>query len=202
MTDDESVPQFHLRSAALDGTAEEPLTRFTLQLDMPDADAGELDDLTRQLRGEILETPVEQVDLVSGAPAPEGAKGLAAAAHGELAVSLKPGGLPDFLGLLRDWLTRHEDRRVEVTLNIGGNPVNIKASITDISVVMQAITASATPINRTGGADLNAEQISVGGDVTGRDKIIQIKAEAGATLYIGQTGSTSVKMDDGDPAAS
>jgi hypothetical protein len=201
MTDDEPVPQFHPRSAAPDGTAGEPLTRFTLQLDMPDADAGELDDLTRQLRGEILDTSVEQVDLVPGAPAPEGAKGLVAAAHGELAVSLKPGGLPDFLGLLRDWLTRHEDRRVEVTLNIGGNPVNIKASITDISAVMQAVSASMTTINRSGGADLNADQINVGGDVTGRDKIIQIKAEAGATVYVGQTGPASVKTDGGDPAA-
>ena len=46
------------------------------------------------------------------------------------------------------------------------------------------------------GADLNADQISVGGDVTGRDKIIQIKAEAGATVYIGQTGPAPVQIDD------
>ena len=186
----------------------EPLTELTLRIDAPEADSGELDDLTRQLRGEILETPVEQVDFVPGTPAPEGAKGTLMAAHGELAVSLRPNALPDFLGLLRDWLTRHEDRRVEVTLNIGGNPVNIKASITDISAVMQAISASTTTINRSGGADLNADQINVGGDVTGRDKIIQIKAEAGATVYIGQTGPASVQMDDGaalpadQPAAS
>ncbi len=37
----------------------------------------------------------------------------------------------------------------------------------------------------------------MGGDVTGRDKIIQIKAEAGATVYIGQPGPVSVKTDDG-----
>ena len=189
-------------------TNEEQLSQFTLHIESPEADAEELEELTRQLRSEILETPVEQVDFVPGTPAPEGAKGATLAAHGELAVTMKPGGLPDFLGLLRDWLTRHEDRRVEVTLNIGGNPVNIKASITDISAVMQAISASTTTINRSGGADLNADQINVGGDVTGRDKIIQIKAEAGATVYIGQTGPASAQMDDGaalpadQPAAS
>ena len=169
---------------------DEPLSQIQLHIDAPEADAGELDDLTRQLRDEILETSVEQVDFVPGTPAPEGTKGMAAAAHGELAVSMKPGGLPDFLGLIHDWLTRHEDRRVEVTLNIGGNPVNIKASATDISAVMLAISASITTVNRSGGADLNAEQISVGGDVTGRDKIIQIKAEAGATVIVGQPGVT------------
>ena len=187
---------------------DELLSHFNLRLAAPEADAGELDDLTRQLRSEILETSVEQADFVPGTPTPAGAKGAAVAAHGELAVSLKPGALPDFLGLLRDWLTRHEDRRVEVTLNIGGNPVNIKASITDISAVMQAISASTTTINRSGGTDLNAEQINVGGDVTGRDKIIQIHAEAGATVYVGQAGPVPASIDDGaalppgDPAAS
>jgi hypothetical protein len=175
--------------------SDESVTQFTLQLDVPDSDPSEIDELTRQLRGELLETPVEQVDFVPGAPLPDGAKGLALAAHGELAVAMKPGGLPDFLGLLRDWLTRHEDRRVEVTLNIGGNTVNIKASITDITAVMQAVSAS-TAINRPGGTDLNADQINVGGDITGRDKIIQIKAEAGATVYVGQPGSVPVKIDN------
>jgi hypothetical protein len=62
--------------------------------------------------------------------------------------------------------------------------------------------------DRSGGVDLNADQINVGGDVAGRDKIIQIHAEAGATVYVGQIGSASVKLDDeadrpaGDPAAS
>jgi hypothetical protein len=171
-------------------TDEEPFSQFILRIEAPEADSGELDDLARQLRNEILETPVEQVDFVPGGPTPTGAKGPPLAVHGELAVSLKPNALPDFLGMLRDWLTRHEDRRVEVTLNIGGNPVNIKASVTDISAVMQAITTGTAAINRSGGADLNAGQINVGGDVTGRDKIIQIHAEAGATVIVGQTGVT------------
>ena len=172
-------------------TNEEQLSQFTLHLESPEADVEELEELTRQLRGEILETPVEQVDFVPGRSAPEGTKGFPMAVHGELAVSMKPGGLPDFLGMLRDWLTRHEDRRVEVTLNIGGNIINIKAAVTDISAVMQAVSASAATINRSGGADLNADQIDVSGDVTGRDKIIQIRAEAGATVIVGQAGVTA-----------
>jgi hypothetical protein len=176
-------------------TTEEQLSQFTLRIASPEADAEELEELTRQLRDEIAEVNVESVGLMPGAPAPEGAKGAQATMQGQLAVTLRPNALPDFLGMLRDWLTRHEDRRVEVTLNIGGNPVNIKAAADDLAKVMQALY-DAPAINRSGGADLNADQISVGGDVTGRDKIIAIHAEAGAAVYIGQTGPASVKIDN------
>jgi len=43
---------------------------------------------------------------------------------------------------------------------------------------------------RSGGADLDGNHITVGGDVVGRDKIISIHAETGATVIIGP--STSV----------
>ena len=65
---------------------------------------------------------------------------------------------------------------------------------------MQAISSTTTTINRAGGADLNADQISVGGDVTGRDKIIQIHAAAGATVIVGESGSASVETDASMPA--
>jgi hypothetical protein len=85
---------------------------------------------------------------------------------------------------------------VEIVATVGSSTFHINASITDISTIMQAL-GSITPvqgapasagnsvINRTGGVDLNADQIDVGGDITGRDKIIQIHAEAGATVYVG-----------------
>jgi hypothetical protein len=175
-------------------TNEAQLSPLILHIESPDADAEELDALTRQLRDEILEAPVESVEFVPDALAPVGTKGALAMAPGALAVTLRPGVLADFLDNLRHWLTRHEDRRVEITLSVGGNPVNIKAASDDLAKVMQALSDSSM-INRSGGADLNADQINVGGDVTGRDKIIQIHAEAGATVYIGQTDAASGKID-------
>lgn len=174
---------------------DESFAQFTLTLELPEADAEEIDALTRQLRDEILEAPVESVEFVPDALAPEGTKGALAMAPGALAVTLRPGVLADFLDNLRHWLTRHEDRRVEITLSVGGNPVNIKAAADDLAKVMQALSDSSM-INRSGGADLNADQINVGGDVTGRDKIISIHAEAGATVYIGQTNAASAKPSD------
>jgi hypothetical protein len=177
---------------------DESFAQFTLTLELPEADAEEIDALTRQLRDEILEAPVESVEFVPDALAPEGTKGAMAMAPGALAVTLRPGVLADFLDNLRHWLTRHEDRRVEITLSVGGNPVNIKAAADDLAKVMQALSDSSM-INRSGGADLNADQIDVGGDVTGRDKIIQIHAEAGATVYVGQSGAAQPAAD---PASS
>ncbi len=177
MIDDESPSQIHLRLAA------------------PGGDADELDDLTRNLRREMEESAVERVDLVRGGDVPEGAKGGLVTAHGELNVTLKPAGLPNFLSIVRDWLSR-QNQRVEIVAAVGNSTFHINASITDVSAIMQALggitpgQGGTTTSDRTGGADLNADQITVGGDVTGRDKIIQIKAEAGATVIVGQAGVT------------
>jgi hypothetical protein len=170
---------------------DESFAQFNLTLELPEADTEELDALTRQLRDEILEAPVESVEFVPDAAAPEGTKGAMAMAPGALAVTLRPGVLSDFLDNLRDWLSRHEDRRVEITLNVGGNPVHIKATADDLPQVMQALYNSTSQVNRSGGADLNADQINVDGDVTGRDKIMQagghiIIAKEGATVIVSQ----------------
>lgn len=172
---------------------EEPLSQFHLRLAAPEGDADELDELTRNLRREMEESDVERIDLVPGGDLPEGAKGGLVTARGELNVTLKPAGLPNFLGAVRDWLSR-QNQRVEIVATVGSSTFHINASITDISSIMQAL-GNITPgqdgtTDRSGGADLNAEQINVGGDVTGRDKIIQIRAEAGATIIVGQAGPT------------
>jgi hypothetical protein len=99
------------------------------------------------------------------------------------------------LGVVRDWLSR-QNQRVEIVATVGSSTFHINASITDVSAIMQALSgitpdrSGVMTSDRSGGADLDAEQINVGGDVTGRDKIIQIKAEAGATVIVGQTGVT------------
>ena len=183
-------------------TDDEPLSQFHLRLAAPEGDVNELDELTWNLRRDVEESDVERIESVPGGDVPEGAKAGLVTAHGELNVTLKPAALPNFLGVVRDWLSR-QNQRVEIVATVGNSTFHINASITDVSTIMQAL-GNITPdrggtctTDRSGGADLDAGQINVGGDVTGRDKIIQIKAEAGATVYIGQPGPASVKADDG-----
>jgi hypothetical protein len=171
-------------------TNEEQYSQFTLRLVAPEGDAEELDNLTLHLKREIKDSNAESVNLIPGDDLPEGAKGGLVTARGELNVTLKPASLPDFLGMVRDWLSR-QNQRVEIVATVGNSTFHINASITDISTIMQALgnlnapQSGASVTNQSGGADLNAEQITVGGDVIGRDKIIQIHAEAGATVYFG-----------------
>jgi hypothetical protein len=176
-------------------TTDEPLSQFHLRLAAPEGDLSELDDLTWKLRNEVAEADVERVDFVPAGDVPEGAKAGLVTAHGELNVTLRPAALPSFLSVVRDWLSR-QNQRVEIVATVGSSTFHINASITDVSTIMQALgsispgqgapeRAGDSVINQSGGADLNAEQISIGGDITGRDKIIQIHAEAGATVYLG-----------------
>jgi hypothetical protein len=177
---------------------DEPLAEFHLLLAAPDGDAEELDDLTRSLRREMEASDVEEVALTPGGEVPEGAKAGLVTASGELNVTLKPAGLPNILGVLRDWLSR-QNQHVEIVATVGNSTFHISASITDVSTIMQALgnlnapqgaaSLGASVTNQSGGAELNAEQISVGGDITGRDKIIQIHAEAGATIYFGASAA-------------
>ena len=46
---------------------DESFAQYTLTLELPEADAEEIDALTRQLRDEILEAPVESVEFVPDA---------------------------------------------------------------------------------------------------------------------------------------
>jgi hypothetical protein len=59
----------------LDMAAMETL-QFTVRPDVPDADAEELDRLTRELLHDLREQPVETADLVRGGPPPAGTKAL------------------------------------------------------------------------------------------------------------------------------
>jgi len=79
----------------------------------PGDDAGELAELARWLRGELLDLDVSAVDGLPDGAVPPGAKGVAAVA-GWLAVKLGPEALRTVLAKVADWATRN-DRVVEVS---------------------------------------------------------------------------------------
>ncbi len=85
----------------------------------PEDDAGELADLARLLRGELLDLDVSAIDRLPDEAVPPGAKGLAAIA-GWLAVQLGPEALRAVLAKVADWATRN-NRAVEVSYG-GGHP--------------------------------------------------------------------------------
>ena len=82
----------------------------------PDADAQELFDLAQDLRRELLELEVENVELARGAAPPPGAKAVDALEAGRLVVELaaSSGLLASLVSVLTSWFSRpHRSVKLE-----------------------------------------------------------------------------------------
>ncbi|MER7181290.1 hypothetical protein ABT404_17720 [Streptomyces hyaluromycini] len=80
----------------------------------PDSDQVELEELTLQLRTDLLELEVDRVEVVRSWDAPEGAKPGDVIALGALALTLSPMALRGVLRLLEVWITNRPVRKVRV----------------------------------------------------------------------------------------
>lgn len=98
----------------------------------PDADASELDEVTRELRRELLELDVEDVERPASGPPPEGTRAVEAALLGTLLVSVGQEAITAVVRTLAGWLRRRPSRKV--TLRIGDDEIEL----TDASEQQQA----------------------------------------------------------------
>jgi hypothetical protein len=170
---------------------EELPTRFTLIVDAPDADNDELAELTRRLQEIVTDLPVDEVrqhpvESVSGSKA-----GVAMAINA-VDVTAQPGLLAALIDAVRNFVSFGSDRRVELAFQVGDRPLVVKALANELPIVLKALNeyqelsprlktpeGSVMPIgasamsSRSGGADIAADEVSVDGDVVGRDKIVQ-----------------------------
>ncbi len=105
-----------------------------------DADAAELDDAVRGLRGELLELDVEDVERPSGGSAPEGARGPEVALLGTLMVSAGRAGVSALVKTVAGWIGRRPGR--SVTLQIGDDSIELTdASAEDQQRLIEAFVA-------------------------------------------------------------
>jgi hypothetical protein len=100
-----------------------------IQLSLGDrAPADELDIATRQLRLELLDAGLGDVDLVP-ANTPENAKGSTGSVLGDLAVAVLPALLPKVFELLMEWKRRRSaERSVKVIAKVDGKPIEVTLS--------------------------------------------------------------------------
>lgn len=82
----------------------------------PDVDLEELDLLSHQLRDELLQLDIEDVEHLREGTAPPGSKAVDPAAVGAMVVTLAPAVLPGVIGLLQSWLRGRPAAGVKVTL--------------------------------------------------------------------------------------
>jgi hypothetical protein len=83
----------------------------------PDADAGELDAATLQLRRELLELDVEDVERPSAGPAPEGARAVEAALLGTLVVRTTSEVVGAIVQAVAGFLARRPNRSVRLEMD-------------------------------------------------------------------------------------
>jgi hypothetical protein len=101
-------------------------TQLKLSLGVePKAGAEELEDLTLQLREQLVEIDVETVDLIRLGETPTKAKASDPISWGTLLLTLAASGgvLTMLINVLQSWLTRHE--RCSVTLEIAGDKLEV-----------------------------------------------------------------------------
>jgi hypothetical protein len=98
----------------------------TLQLDVQDADPEELDAMTRQLRDELQEQDVAEVDLLKEGSVPEGAKAAELVTMGGLLLSMLPTAMPHVLNLVSVWAKRGDGRKVRIKTQVGDRSVEVE----------------------------------------------------------------------------
>ncbi len=120
---------------------------LTIELSVEGGDAGELDDLTRELKMEIEALGVEAVKSVSAGSAPAGTKSADWAMIGQLAVTLAPSVIPPLIDLLKSWVERKPSTPVKIRLKAGKKTAQIeydptKTNAKDLELLVKSLTRS------------------------------------------------------------
>jgi hypothetical protein len=87
------------------------------------ADAVELDEATLQLRGELLELDVDNVERPAGGPPPPGTRGVESAIVGTLVVTATREVVGAVIRVVAGWLGRSSGRSVK--LEIDGDSIEV-----------------------------------------------------------------------------
>ncbi len=101
-----------------------------IELYEPDADLDAIDELTRNLRMELLELDVDSVSAPTAGPPPPGSKGLELAAIGALLVQVKGSVqvVSAVVATLRSWLQRGASPNRTLKVTVDGRTLELSAA--------------------------------------------------------------------------
>ncbi len=103
---------------------------LAIQLSESGSDPARVDELTTRLRAELLNLDVEDVEKVSGGPAPDGSRGVELAAIGALLVTIQEAGpaITGVVNTIREWLKRDPEPTRSVTMTLGDKTIVLTAA--------------------------------------------------------------------------
>jgi hypothetical protein len=201
-------------------TSDEPLAKITILIDAgADTDDTEVNHDLYQLRSQLNDLNLDSIDgyVVEGTL--DGAKADSTIhALNALEVTTAPGLLSQVVDIFRNWTSWRQDRKVVISFQYADQPLVVQALAGDLPVVLKALAEyqGLRPVvsstieppsgakggavsSRSGGADIAADDVTVGGDVVGRDKIMS----AGGHIIIAREGATVIINDrSAEPTAS
>jgi hypothetical protein len=107
--------------------------QLRVQLVEPETDVDDVDELTRDLRLELLELDVDSVTPVQAGSAPAGSKGPELAAVGALLVQAagSASAIGGVITAVRAWLRRGAAPRRGVTITLDGHSLELTAATDD-----------------------------------------------------------------------
>lgn len=105
-------------------------TQLKIELYEPGADAEAIDELTHNLRLELLELEVDSVSPPTAGPAPEGSKGLELAVIGALLVEFKGSVqvVATVVSAVRSWLQRGSSPKRSLKVTVDGRVLELSAA--------------------------------------------------------------------------
>jgi hypothetical protein len=106
------------------------MVRMPLQLRIevglePDAEAAELDDVTLQLRRDLLQLDVDNIERATADPPPPGTRAVEAAVLGTLVVTVAREVVEAVVKAAANWLGRRRNPSESLTLEIAGDSIEI-----------------------------------------------------------------------------
>jgi len=119
--------------------------QLTLFVKPSDADPEEVDLLTRRLRSELQDLPIDSVSLVSGGEVPAGAKAGDPVTLGALTLSLAPIVVPPLLEFLKGWISRKEGRRLVIRKKVGDASTEIEINAPLSESALSALVDQLSP---------------------------------------------------------
>lgn len=110
---------------------EQPIT-FMLEV-VSDTDKSTIDEIARQLLGELKDTNIDSISFLQDTAIQKGAKTADPVLVGALMIAVLPTVLPELLGFLRDWAGRANNRTVKIKRQQGNESIEVEYDMKNIS---------------------------------------------------------------------
>ncbi|HEY3312828.1 MAG TPA: hypothetical protein VGK00_14405 [Anaerolineales bacterium] len=125
--------------------AEPEITKLILEVSAQDATIEDIDQLTRQLLGELRELDAESVELMRAGSVPEGTKSADPVTTGAIVMAVLPNMLPKLFELVRAWAARGPGRTVKFKGKVAGQTFEFEGSSEDLQKIISSLSETKKP---------------------------------------------------------